>query len=152
LARPAWAEPFHPAWYGRGVRTRYLLTPPGDSRPSLLVDVVDAVDDAAIARAREAMFDRGCAHGLVIDPRRCVILRDTFESISSSSIERESELETAKLLNRPGGDLADRVERWLVALAGNWGEALPREDWVAPLLTDVVPAAAGSVVHRLAAA
>lgn len=139
--------------YNSLVATRYLLTPPGETRPSLLVDLVVTVDDDTIGAARVAMFKLGCAHALVLDARRCVILRDTYASMDASSIQAEAEeLETPRLLLRADGDLADHVERWLRSLAANWHAALPRESWVTPLLTDVVPAAAGSVVHRLAAA
>ena len=132
--------------------TRYLLTPPTDNRPSLLVDLVETVDEGSISSAREAMFGLGCAHGLVLDPKRCVILRDTYASMDSASIQPEpDELETQRLL-RVSGDLADHLERWLRSLAANWHSTLPTESWIAPLLTDVVPAAAGSTVYRLAAA
>jgi hypothetical protein len=136
------------------VFTRYLLTPPTDTRPSLVVDLVDQVDATSIAATRETMFRVGCAHGLVLDAARCVVLRDTFASMEESSIEAEAdEVATPKLLLGQGnGPLADQVERWLRSLARNWHTTLPKELWVAALLSDVVPAAAGAVVQRLEAA
>ncbi|AUX42460.1 uncharacterized protein SOCE26_038930 [Sorangium cellulosum] len=95
------------------------------------------------------MFGLGCGNGLVLDAEQCVILHDSFRSMDPDSIEQEpATLETPRLLGANGGPIEQRLERWLNALATNWHGAVPREAWSAPLLTDVVPAASGSVVRR----
>lgn len=130
-------------------RRRYLLTPPGDTRPSLIVELCPKIDDNVLQEARDVMFGRGCANGLVLDENECVILRDSFMSMDASSIEVEpSRLNTRLLLGETEGPLEQRLERWMNALATNWHEAVPREPWAAPLIMDVVPAASGSLVRR----
>ncbi len=130
-------------------RRRYLLTPPGDTRPSLLVELCPRVDEDVLREAREAMFGLGCGNGLVLDAKQCVILHDTFKSMDSGSIEQEpARLETPRLLGIGDGPIEQRLERWLNALATNWHDTVPHEAWVAPLLTDVVPAASGSLIRR----
>lgn len=95
------------------------------------------------------MLGLGCGNGLVLDADRCVILHDSFASMDPGSIEQEpAELETSRLIGANGGPIEQRLERWLNALATNWHSTLPREEGPAPLLTDVVPAASGSVVRR----
>ncbi len=41
-------------------RLRYLLTPPGDTRPSVLVELCPGVDETVLQEVREAMFGAGC--------------------------------------------------------------------------------------------
>ncbi len=95
------------------------------------------------------MFGLGCSNGLVLDDEQCLILHDTFSSLDASSIEVDpSKLETARLLGATAGPIEQRLERWLNALVRNWRDSVPHEAWSAPLLTDVVPAAAGSLVRR----
>lgn len=134
--------------------TRIVLSPDGDPRPSLMVHVVGRVDDVALTRLRRDMHRSSCAHGLAIDPERVHILRDTFRDMTEASIVEEPEhIETARLVG--GGitsNLGDAIVVWLSRLANRWDETLPREAWVAPLLTDVVSAASGSVVRRSEAA
>ncbi|MGK3999970.1 hypothetical protein [Sorangium sp. So ce1024] len=133
----------------RPPRRRYLLTPPGDTRPSLLVELCPSIDDTVLREVREAMFGLGCGNGLVLDAEQCVILHDSFASMDPGAIEQEpTTLETARLIGASGGPIEQRLERWLNALATNWQSTLPREEWSAPLLTDVVPAASGSIVRR----
>lgn len=133
----------------RAPRRRYLLTPPGDTRPSLLVELCPKVDDAVLAQVREAMFGLGCGNGLVLDAQECVILHDTFRSTGPDSIELEpTRLETPRLLGVSGEPIEQRLERWLHGLATNWHGTVPRDAWATALLTDVVPAASGSLVRR----
>jgi hypothetical protein len=127
---------------------RYVLQHPGETRPSLLVEVVDETDPGVLARVRDAMLSVGCANAMVIDPRKVHVLRDTFKGMTEASIEEETTLETERLLGR-SDELAARVRRWLESMSTNWSETLPREDWVAPLFYDIVPAASGSVIRRV---
>jgi hypothetical protein len=130
-------------------RLRYLLTPPGDTRPSLLVELCPRVDEGVLSDVRQVMYGLGCASALVLDSERCFILRDTYASTGPDAIVVEkAEIETQRLLGAGGGSLEGRLERWHNALTTNWNAAIPREAWTAPLLTDVVPAASGSLVHR----
>ena len=130
-------------------RQRYLLTPPEDTRPSLFVELCPKIDEAVLSEVRTAMFSLGCSNGLVLDAEQCLILHDTFSSLDATSIEVDpSKLETARLLDTTAAPIDQRLERWLTALATNWRESIPHEAWSAPLLTDVVPAAAGALVRR----
>ena len=131
-------------------RRRYLLSPPGETRPSLLVDLCPRVDETVLNEVRSAMLSVGCSNGLVLDAEQCLILHDTFSSMDPSSIEVDpSTLETARLLDTTSAPIEQRLERWLNTLVTNWRESVPHEAWATPLLTDVVPAAAGSVVRAL---
>ena len=133
-------------------RRRYLLSPPGETRPSLLVELCPRVDETVLNEVRAAMLGLGCSNGLVLDAEQCLILHDTFSSMDPASIEVDpSTLETARLLDTTSAPIEQRLERWLNTLVTNWRESVPHEAWSAPLLTDVVPAAAGSTV-RLAMA
>lgn len=129
-------------------RQRYLLMPPGDTRPSLLVELCPKVDERVLGEVRDAMVGLGCAHGLVLDADRCEVLRDTWEGTGAASIKVDVVLETPRLLPGANGTLEGRLTRWLEALTKNWVGAVPREPWAAPLLADVVPAASGSTVCR----
>ncbi len=139
-----------PAQVSEAPRRRYLLTPPGETRPSLLVELCPEVDETVLQEVREAMFGLGCGNGLVLDAERCLILHDTYQSIEDSrSIEVEpASLDTQRLLGANGGSIEQRLERWLNALTTNWHDSIPHETWTAPLLTDVIPAASGSLVRR----
>jgi hypothetical protein len=130
------------------LRQRYLLTPPDDTRPSLLVELCAKVDATVLGEVREAMHGLGCAHGLVLDALECEVLRDTYETTGPDSIKVDAVLETPRLLTSSSATLEGKLVRWLDALTKNWTSAVPREPWAAPLLADVVPAAAGSVVRR----
>ena len=130
------------------LRRRFLLTPSAESRPSLLVELYPSIGPGALKETREKMLGIGCAHALVLDPERCVILRDTFASMDVSSIENAASLRTADLLANETGALDVRLEHWLNSLARNWHQALPHEPWIAVLLEDVVPAAAGAIVRN----
>jgi hypothetical protein len=112
------------------------------------VELCDKVDEHVVGEVREAMFDLGCAHGLVLDARHCEILRDTFETTGPESIKIDGVFDTARLLGSGDGTLESRLERWLDGLTKSWTSVLPREPWVKPLLADVVPAAAGAIVRR----
>ena len=95
------------------------------------------------------MLTLGCSNGLVLDAEQCLILHDTFASMDPISIEVDpSRMETARLLGTTDGPIEQRLERWLDALVTNWHDSVPHEAWAAPLLTDVVPAASGSLVRR----
>jgi hypothetical protein len=121
---------------------------PNETRPSLLVEVVDEADPGVLSRVRAAMFSTGSANALVIDPQKVHVLRDTFKDMTEASIEEEATLETKRLLGREG-DLGVRVRRWLESMSSNWSEILPREEWTASLFYDIVPAASGSVIQRV---
>jgi hypothetical protein len=115
---------------------RYLMTPPGDTRPSLLVELCPKVDEASLRRVAETMYG--------------VLLRDTYASMGPESIKEEpAVLDTGKLLGAGADPIEQRLERWLGALSTDWHAAVPREDWTSALLTDIVPAASGAVVRRV---
>jgi len=129
---------------------RYLLHHRGKTRPSLLVEVVDAISDEVVARVKRAMCDLVCPHALVMDEDRTLILRDTFAGLEEDSIIQEATLNSRDILVGTGaGTLTERVGRWLDGLVSNWREALPDEEWVGLLLYDVVPAALDSTVERI---
>ena len=131
-------------------RRRYLFSPPGETRPSLLVELCPRVDETVLNEVRAAMLGLGCSNSLVLDAEQCLILHDTFASMDPSSIDVDpSTLETARLLGATSAPIEQRLERWLNALVTNWSESVPHEAWATPLLTDVVPAAAGSLVRAL---
>src|SRR4051794_31440594 len=130
----------------------FLLTPPNGSRPSLVVETCDHVDDTVLAALRTALYGLGCPNGLLFDEHRCVILRDTFSSLDESSIAVDADLHTDEVLGRlgPGADrsLDARVEQWLGMLSADWAGALPEAPELAtPFIADIVPAASGSMIH-----
>jgi hypothetical protein len=128
---------------------RFLLTPDGGSRPSLVVETVDDLDDTKIASFRSDLHGLACSNGILFDRTRCVILRDTFESMDESSFAvEEGPAANAVLARAGGGSLEDRVDRWLRMLSASWDRALPIEpETAAPFIADIVPAASGSLVH-----
>jgi len=134
---------------------RYLLSHPSESRPSLVVDTCEQIEAADIDRLRRELFGLGCPNGILFDPQRCVILRDTFASMSEESIQVEhADLSTDVVLAPLGagnvGSLDARVGRWLELLSAQWDSALPDEPTVAaPFIADIVPAASGSIVRAL---
>lgn len=131
--------------------TRYLLHHWEETRPALLVEVVEEANAEVVARVKREMFSRGCAHGLVIDSARTLILRDTFSGMNESGIiQEEGFLSSQQLLaGGIGSTLAERVGQWLQGLSVNWHETLPKEEWAGVLLYDVVPAASGSSIERI---
>lgn len=146
---PCYGAPMVPQPSATTPRRRYLLSPPSETRPSLLVELCPSIDETVLDEVRAAMLGLGCSNGLVLDAEQCLILHDTFASMDPSSIEVDpSKLETARLLGATSAPIEQRLERWLNALVTNWRESVPHEAWSAPLLTDVVPAAAGSQVRR----
>jgi hypothetical protein len=131
---------------------RFLLTHSADTRPSLVVDTCSAIDERAIARLRSDLHGLGCANGLLFDPRQCIILHDTYSTMDASAIVVEGPALDADLVlaRVAGSNLDERVERWLEALSVRWDSALPIEPAIAaPFITDVVPAASGSILHVL---
>jgi hypothetical protein len=131
---------------------RFLLTPPSETRPSLVVDTCASIDDGVVQRLRGDLHGLGCANGLLFDAQRCVIFRDTYATMGPESIavEPESPATDAVLANVAPGTLDKRVARWLEMLSSHWDSALPLEPTVAaPFITDIVPAASGSMLHAL---
>jgi hypothetical protein len=132
---------------------RFLLTHPSETRPSLVVDTFVVIDDTAVERLRVDLHGLGCPNGLLFDPERCIILRDTYASMNADSIvvvENEHSETDAVLAKAGPGTLDERVARWLEMLSGHWDSALPLEPGVAaPFIADIVPAASGSMLHAL---
>jgi hypothetical protein len=129
---------------------RFVLTHPSETRPSLVVITCAEINDQEVRRLREDMFGLGCANGLLFDAHNCVILRDSFASMSPDSIVAEgTPVRTDAVLAKAGGGSLDvRVNRWLEMMSANWNSALPLEPaTAAPFIMDVVPAASGSMVY-----
>jgi len=129
--------------------TRFELVPPGETRPSLLVDVVDEVNASALRSLQERMIRAGCANALAVDAAQVHVLHDTYDTMDETAILDEAQIPTLTVLGAapPEQALASQVEAWLRRLALHWVEVLPREPWAAVLLGDVVPAASGSTVQ-----
>ena len=131
---------------------RFLLTHLSETRPSLIVDTCLSIDDQAIDRLRADLHGLGCPNGLLIDSAKCVILRDTYSSMSADSIvvEPEQPATAAVLANVGPAALDDRVGTWLEMLSAHWDSALPLDPTVAaPFIADIVLAASGSMLHAL---
>jgi hypothetical protein len=134
---------------------RFLVIPENGYRPSLIVDVVeDASDQTVRNQFCEDLFGKGTSTGILFDAKTCVLLHDSFSDAGPQSIVVDVELSTDAVLARTGttGSLEARVERWLTLLTERWHEALPVGESAAALITNVVPAASGSIVHRVLAA
>ena len=130
---------------------RYVLRHPDDTRPSLLVQTIPAIDDAPIESFKAEMYGVRCANGIVFAPDECVILRDSFSSMDAASIHVESRLPTAKVLEsiapRASEAFDARVERWLRRMSESWQSAIPADAAVASeFFQDIVPAASGSLL------
>jgi hypothetical protein len=132
--------------------TKFVLVPPGEMRPSLLVEVVAEVNEQVIAELRQEMLRNRCSNAMAIDALLVHLLHDSYRSLDASSIDDEAQIDTSRLLGAasPSASLEARVEQWLQRLAARWDDTLPRESWAAPLLMDIVPAVSGSAVQRLA--
>lgn len=128
--------------------TRFLVRNPQKLRLVLIVDVVDAADEAAIARTRRDMYLKGCWSGIVVDQDEMVVLLNTFSSLEESAIEEDFRLTTRDLLSGTG-TLPHQVEIWLDRVRSNWHAALPHQESAAKLLYDVVPALAASEIDRV---
>ncbi len=125
---------------------------PAETRPSLVVDTCLAIDEGVIERLRLDLHGLGCPNGLLFDAERCVILRDTYASMSPDSIvvEPEHPGTPAVLARVAPGPLDERVASWLEMLSSQWDSALPIEPSIAaPFIADIVPAASGSMLHSL---
>lgn len=122
---------------------RYLLQREQETIPSLLVQVVDVVNDDVVSRVRNDMFDMGCITALVLDEQRAVILQDTFEDQGAESIHPVAEIPTQELLPEEHAGVLPflmRVEYWLRSMLENWRGTLPKEPWADILRYHVVPA------------
>lgn len=136
---------------------RFVLMPPGATRPSLVVDTVAEVDANALAHLRDDLYGLGCSHGILFDAVCCVILRDSFVSMDAASIVEDGRVPTREVLRGGASDdvasLDARVELWLQTLSVDWDHALPIEPSVAALfIQDIVPAASGSLVRAMQSA
>lgn len=134
---------------------RFLVIPEHGYRPSLIVDVVeDASDETVRSTFCEDLFGKGTSTGILFDATTCVLFHDSFSEAGPKSIVVDVELSTDAVLARSGttGTLEARVERWLTLLTERWHDALPLGKSAAPFITNVVPAASGSIVHRVLAA
>lgn len=128
--------------------SRFLIQHPGETRLALLVDVVDNAV-AGVEDLRSRMFETGCAHGMVIDEREVIVLRDTFFEMDDSSIVTDFKLDTVALLG-VAGSLDARVWLWLRRMSANWRAVL--EELGAEgqrLLFDIVPALSGAAIDQL---
>lgn len=137
--------------------TRYTLTQGIDPRSTLVADVCDRIDEAAIESLKRFMYEYGCANGLLFDEDVCLLMRDTFSDMSPASIREERRIPARLLLATLGssnaGPLAVRVDRWLQLLASSWPAAVPTDSEDAKeLIYDVVPAATGAAIHPWSAA
>ena len=135
---------------------KFLLTPPGGSRPTLVVETRAHVDAAAIAELSAEIYGLSCPNGLLFDEDTCVVLRDTFQDLQPTSIIEDARLPTARVLERlgpsRGRSLDDRVQQWLSTLCADWDQALPEDPALAaPFITDIVPAASGTIIHSVRA-
>jgi len=133
---------------------RFLLAPPSDYRPHLVVETRPEIDDDDIQETKQFLFGIGCHVGVLLDVDRCVILRDSFAPVNDpSTIEVAAELMTGEVLagyapNR--ASLDDDVERWLQHLVTGWRAALPRDRRIiAAFLEDVAPAALGATMNTI---
>lgn len=130
---------------------RFLVRQPDKTRPDLVVDTVQQADEGSAGTLREAMFQVGCANGLLFDQRTCWILRDHFESMAPNSIKVDAVVPIDDLLNRfGGGRLEERVQRWLASMAAEWNRTLPLDaDLAAKFIPDIVAATSGSIAQPL---
>lgn len=128
---------------------RYIVLHDPDTRPALIIETCARITQDKIRKFREELFGRGCAHGLLFDPTRAVLVRDSFWTMSVESVQVDKELATEDVLAHATGPSLDaRVQDWLGRMAASWNEALPDEDEAAAaLLTDVVPALSGSSIR-----
>jgi hypothetical protein len=133
---------------------RYSLRHAPDPRPALVVQTCERADEATLREFRDLLYGLGCSGGLLFDPTRCLVVRDTFASMGPESLVVEKELPTDAVLSkmeRPGQprprSLDRRVGLWLDVLASRWQDALPdAPEIAAPFIMDVVPAAAQAVI------
>lgn len=89
---------------------RYVLSQTDETKPSLLVDVVQHTDDDVLNRVRRDMLLFDCLNGIVVDPQYIHVLHDTFVDTTPASIVEEARLDTAGLLGTTG-ELGTRVHQ-----------------------------------------
>ena len=133
-------------------RMRYIVVQLPDLRPALVVETAsDAV--ASFEQFRSTLLAQGCHAGLIFDESSCIVVRDTYTSLDEASFIQEATLPTHALLgDAQAGSLDQRVADWLRRMAADWNHTLPKEAFVAPLLTDVVPALSGCAITEVRAA
>ncbi len=125
----------------------YLVQHPHETRLSLIVLVVDDAF-ARVDDLRARMYGSGCSHGMVIDERDAIVLRDTFIDADASSIKVDFRLDTGALIG-DGNDLDTRVRRWLQRMSANWHAVLENLEGREKLLYDIVPALSGAEIDRI---
>lgn len=136
---------------------QFRLYPPGDYRPSLLVETHAELDDEELHEARLRLANLGCSLGLLFDVRRAVVLRDSLQDGDpSETIELVHELETQAILSRfapvTRASLDQDVERWLQKLTSSWTDAVSKgldRHLLSGLLEDVAPAAQGAEIRPI---
>ena len=127
------------------------LTPPGKSRPTLIVMTCADANESAQSALRDELYGRGCRNGLLIDQSRFLVFRDTFALTGAKAIEVAMELKTGDVLALVRGKTLDaRVRAWIELLATSWQHAIsPNHPATSHLLQDVMPAAVGSDIYYL---
>lgn len=131
---------------------RFIVTPPNETRPTLVVETCERITAERLLAFRSELFGMGCAHGLLFDDQEVAVLRDGFWTMSVDSVVEESRQRTDRVLvHATGTTLETRVGDWLSRMSSSWGDALPEDrDAAAALLYDVVPALSGSCVRAAA--
>ena len=123
-----------------------VVTHDPDTRPALMVETCDRITPERVAAFKQALYGRGCAHGLLFDADQALILRDTFWSLDAEALVEDGRLPTDTVLSRARGDSLDgRVRDWLARMTTSWADALPEDaDAAGALLYDIVPALIGA--------
>src|SRR5664280_1784893 len=127
---------------------RFLLVPPNNTRPSLIVETHEQVTELEEQRLSADMYKISCANGILFDNTNCVVLRDALDDMGPQSVRVDLRLQTSAVLSLVrGSSLNERVQTWLSLLSVSWNHAIPTDEAVASLIYDVVPAAAGTSIH-----
>lgn len=127
---------------------RFLLTPPGSFRPTVIVDTHSELTPAHREQLRQAMYDANCMNGMLFDEAICVVLRDTLADEGPQAIEEVLELNTQELLRLVSASTLDqRAQGWLTLLSVSWERALPKDPTVMKLMYDFVPAVINTRLH-----
>jgi hypothetical protein len=129
----------------------YSLRHPPDPQPALVVQTCGSADGQAVEAFRDLLYGLGCSEGVLFDPKRCLLVHDTFTSLGPESLEVEAEVPTDVVLSKVGESWSRSLERrvglWLDVLVSRWQDALPDiPEIAAPFIADVVPAAAQAVI------
>lgn len=135
---------------------QFLLRNTPDYRPTLIVQTCNQADDKVISAFKTFLLRNGCSLGLLFDPNKCLIIRDTFSAMEEDSFELGATFRTDAVMSKTkwhglarSESLDRRVELWLHQLASKWEDLIPDDaDIAAWFYSDIILHAAAARIEK----